>query len=915
MKKGIMKVNGQHYSESYYNKRKINFGRLSYILGVLLIICLLPVTGVHAASGLALYNYQTKQTVSYTGQQVTYACNGKTIPSKNTPGIIIDGTSLAPFMEVFVKSEMHIKYKLEEKNGKLTLTKGKTVIVMTLGSKTVFVNGKKVTAPLAPVKMKYIGQKVSKILVPVRFVAETFGYSYQWDSKTSIASMKDALNLNYNNKNITYAGTKGKVTVENRPVQLNSIPVIIVDDTALLPAWQVFAKSSIKAGYSYDKGSKKVTLTKGDVSIEMTIGSKTAYVNGAVKRMDTAPLYVTNRSSQEACVMVPGSFVATTLGYGYSWNGGTKTSQITAGVTKNGDDKTGENNTGGNPTDTHTEPGRIVPPDTTLFKWEILPELSENYNIASQVITTAEVSEERDSLSTIDSINLTKGFNAADGKEIYTIQAASPIGKTTIKTEGNLLKLHINNSYVNIAPYNPGGFLAGEVSTFFNALDNSSEISMYLSDAKAKYQVTLSEDQCALIITLYPNYINEVTAGRKDGKEYLTVSTVNKMSVTLTENGSSLILQFPYTVNGVGDKISGSSLEAINTVTSAKINDYMSVITLKRASIADYRVEQTETSYTIYFTGDSTNNEENTGDSKSSLQFRLPEGIFYNDITTEDRYRYYQNQIAILLPGNYEDFYAENPVTANSEVVQDVSVSYINNFTEIVIDTKKLQGFRLSETTNGVNVILGNPRDIYQNIVLLDPGHGGNATGATATLNGVKILEKNLNLAILYTRAQKYFNAPDSKIKVYYTRYGDEVRYSNIDTENYDRAAQAKRIGADLYVSLHMNSYNGQTPSGTEVYYNSSNNAPVESGLTSKLLAKMFLDSLTANMGTVNRGVKDKSLVVTRENTVPAVLIELGFISNQQELANLNDDAFQEKAAKTIYDTLCEVFETYPTGR
>ncbi len=904
MRKNVIEIN-EPYNERIYKKRKLCRSRLPYILAIIFSVFFLSLTSADAAVGLALYNYQTKQEVAYTGQQVIYTYNGKKIPSKNTPGIIINGYSLASFRDVFVNSGIQMKYIYEEKAGKLTLTKGDTVMVMTLGSKTVLVNGKKATVSLAPVKMKYKEQKVSKILVPARFVAETFGYSYEWNSKTSTAAITETLRLNYNNKDITYTGTQGRVTIDKSAVTLSSIPVIIADDTALLPAWKVFAKSSVKAGYSYDKNSGEVTLTKGDTVIKLTIGSKTAYVNGAEEVMDTVPLLVTNRSSKESSVMVPGSFVATNLGYGYSWNNETKTSQIT---TKKA---AGENGTGN-----QTGTGNTPLPDATLFQWGISPEHSESYTEAGQVINTAEVSEDREATADIESINLTRVFDTDSGKEVYTVNAGSPISKTTIETEGNILKLHINNSYIDTASYNLGGVLAGELNTDFNALDNSGEVHMYLSEAKTKYQVTLSEDQCTLTITLYPNYINEVTAGRKNGEEFFNVTAMEEMSVTLTESGDSLILQFPFTVSGVGNQITAGSLEAIKAVTVANDDDYTASITIEKAPGISYRVEQAENSYTILFGQDAAGTGENTPEnSQTALQFKLPEGVFYSDITTEDRYRYYQNQIAILLPGDHTEFYAANPVTSASEVVKDVSVSYVNDSTEIIIETSKLQGFRLAETGSSVDVTLGDPREIYRNIVLLDPGHGGNAAGATRTLNGVKIMEKDLNLTILYNLAQEYFNAPDSEIKVYYTRYGDEVRYTNSTTENYDRAEQAERVGADIYVSLHMNSHTTTAPTGTEVYYTGSNNSPNESGLTSKKLGEMFLESLTVNLGTVNRGVKDKSLIVTRENTVPAVLIELGFMSNPTELALLNDQEFQEEAAKTIYDTICQVFESYPTGR
>ncbi len=592
-----------------------------------------------------------------------------------------------------------------------------------------------------------------------------------------------------------------------------------------------------------------------------------------------------------------------------------KTSQITTKKITN--ENNGTNN-GGNNNGNTGETGQTKLPDTTLFQWGLLSELLESYTIASNTVNTAEISQDVISTAFIESVTLTQILSNSSQKEVYTIKANSPISKTTITEEGNILKLLINNAYINTAAYNLSGIMAGEFSGVYHAIENNSELSFKLSSTDIKYAIDLSEDKCTMTVTLYPNYVNTITAGRKNGEEFVAITAMEDISVTLTESGNYLILQLPFTVNGVGNNnTESSSLEGVKAVSVTGINDYTTNITIEKSAAYSYRVDRNKNTYTVFLTksSDSGNSGETETNTENALQFKLPEGVTFSEITTEDRYRYYQNKIAILLPGDQTLFYDENPVTVSAGVVQDVTVSYVGNQTEIVIETSKLQGFKLSETNNGVSVKLGDPRDIYQNIVLLDPGHGGNAAGATRTLKGVKILEKDLNQQILYNLAKEYFNAPDSPVKVYYTRYGDEVRYSNTTTENYDRAAQAKRIGADLYVSLHMNSNTKTSPVGTEVYYNSKNNKANKSGLTSKRLGEMLQTALVQNLGTVNRGVKDKSLIVTRENSVPAVLIELGFMSNQQELALLNDPVFQEKAAKTIYDTICLVFEEYPTGR
>jgi N-acetylmuramoyl-L-alanine amidase len=130
-----------------------------------------------------------------------------------------------------------------------------------------------------------------------------------------------------------------------------------------------------------------------------------------------------------------------------------------------------------------------------------------------------------------------------------------------------------------------------------------------------------------------------------------------------------------------------------------------------------------------------------------------------------------------------------------------------------------------------------------------------------------------------------------------------------------NRAAFAHTIGADLFVSLHMNASEASYPKGTEVYYSTNNNSANNAGLTSKILAGKFLTSIVQTFGSDNRGVKTAAYTVVHKNTVPAILIELGFISNKEDHAKMLDETYQENIAKTIYETLLQVFNEYPTGR
>lgn len=83
-----------------------------------------------------------------------------------------------------------------------------------------------------------------------------------------------------------------------------------------------------------------------------------------------------------------------------------------------------------------------------------------------------------------------------------------------------------------------------------------------------------------------------------------------------------------------------------------------------------------------------------------------------------------------------------------------------------------------------------------------------------------------------------------------------------------------------------MNSATSKSANGTEVYYSVSNNKTSFSGITSKSMANLFRKQLLADLKTTNRGTKTAAYYVLKHNTVPAILIELGFISGNSDYLN-----------------------------
>ncbi len=176
--------------------------------------------------------------------------------------------------------------------------------------------------------------------------------------------------------------------------------------------------------------------------------------------------------------------------------------------------------------------------------------------------------------------------------------------------------------------------------------------------------------------------------------------------------------------------------------------------------------------------------------------------------------------------------------------------------------------------------------------VVIDAGHGGSDPGALGVLDEKTIKESDLTLSIA-KKVKKYIEA--SGFKVYMTRTTDV--YKTL----IERPAYANELDAAVFVSIHINSVEDTSSDaeGTEVYYAASNNDD-SYGTTSEKLAKNVLRSMISNMSSVNRGVKTAEHAVTKRSNMPSCLVEVGFISHEDELKLMVDEDYQSKTAKGI---------------
>lgn len=208
-------------------------------------------------------------------------------------------------------------------------------------------------------------------------------------------------------------------------------------------------------------------------------------------------------------------------------------------------------------------------------------------------------------------------------------------------------------------------------------------------------------------------------------------------------------------------------------------------------------------------------------------------------------------------------------------------------------------------------------------VVLIDPGHGGDETGAIGHLDKSRtVMEKDLSLRL----AKKIQEKLRAKVNAFLTRSHDR------GVGLQERADMADKVKADLFISVHFNSSTDSKAHGFETYYlNNNKDAAVkkvekqenfslkgedqivnqilidlaiqQTVKESRALAKLVHGKLRSHMKPTrltNRGVKAGLFYVLALSKRPGLLLEAGFISNPGELKIIQQDEFLERYATAV---------------
>ncbi|NUN65734.1 N-acetylmuramoyl-L-alanine amidase [Pseudanabaena biceps] len=265
----------------------------------------------------------------------------------------------------------------------------------------------------------------------------------------------------------------------------------------------------------------------------------------------------------------------------------------------------------------------------------------------------------------------------------------------------------------------------------------------------------------------------------------------------------------------------------------------------------------------------------------------------------------------VLIPNATISPNLQRPTLAANNPIERIRLSQVGNSVEVAV--KAIAGWQVREPQRPINrastqqielqvslnrVASGNqtttpinnstipaPQNVgdrRRGLIFIDAGHGGNDPGAVA--NGIQ--EKDVVLPISLKLGQAL---QSMGYTVYYTRTNDV----EIDLE--PRVAAAERVNADVFVSIHANSLapGNSGISGVETYHSRTSTVGRE-------LASYVHSQVISGTGASDRSVRGAGFYVIAKTSMPAILVETGFVTNPTEARNLDNPSYQKLMADAI---------------
>lgn len=227
--------------------------------------------------------------------------------------------------------------------------------------------------------------------------------------------------------------------------------------------------------------------------------------------------------------------------------------------------------------------------------------------------------------------------------------------------------------------------------------------------------------------------------------------------------------------------------------------------------------------------------------------------------------------------------------------VAAVSLANAVDVHAVVISSGMPQSAETVNQTTEVAAAIGTANALSGRLIVLDAGHGGFDPGAIGVAG---THEADLNLAVAqYLKTQ----LEDHSAQVIMTRADDNAIADNKDDDMAERRRIIKQSDSDIVISIHMNFYEGDPQTC----------GPVALFMPGSVEGKRLADAVQKSMNnTMNADgiARSESLYILKSGNQPCLLVECGYLSNEEEERRLSQSDYKQKVAKAIYKGIEEYF-------
>lgn len=334
-------------------------------------------------------------------------------------------------------------------------------------------------------------------------------------------------------------------------------------------------------------------------------------------------------------------------------------------------------------------------------------------------------------------------------------------------------------------------------------------------------------------------------------------------------------------------------------------------------------------------------------DGKITIEMYLIDGLFYKskNVTNEMELTLSESPFSFMTYTKYgttgiaEMSFGKNrmPVCNLDRVNGTYSVSAKGNFDKLIANVAKydnlIGGYQISVSPSGVDkittvtfrILPTTDPEIISNdggtikirflkhatlpsqlTIVIDAGHGGADSGAVGYINGATIYEKKVNLDVAL-RLDRILR--ENGFNTLLTRKTD------VTLDLMSRGPTANKINADFFISIHHNSAASATANGLSTLYKLYDVSDLRP-ITNKTIASLFQKNILRDLQRKDIGISLRpELAVLRTTEMPSLLMELGFLQNKSDLAQIIKYQYRETAARSLAVSIIEYFNNYQGSR